>query len=262
VERGPIGAADARALSAGPAERRRLAAQIRRSRLRPRPTQSDYLHLRRLRDDVREALAAAAQPIERALDLFCGACPYQPLLPPTVRWTSLDVEDTYGLADVVTQEFLPFADGAFDLVLCTEAFHYLADPESGVREIGRVLRPGGTAIVTVPLVWPYDRDGPEGRYTAAQLRRLFAGWDAVRVVEDGGRVVAWATLTGWLLRTAQLGIERRVPVLRAARPGFAAAYALLSGAAVALERLDERAAAGRLTLPANLLLSARRPRAG
>jgi SAM-dependent methyltransferase len=40
-------------------------------------------------------------------------------------------------------ESLPFPDGAFDLVWCSRAVHGLPDQLAGVRELRRVLRPGG-----------------------------------------------------------------------------------------------------------------------
>lgn len=45
---------------------------------------------------------------------------------------------------------LPFADGYFDLVLLTDVLEHLDDDMQGLREVGRVLRPGGAALVTVP----------------------------------------------------------------------------------------------------------------
>jgi len=42
---------------------------------------------------------------------------------------------------------LPFADGSFDLVTAAFGFRNLANYESGLREIFRVLRPGGTAAI-------------------------------------------------------------------------------------------------------------------
>jgi SAM-dependent methyltransferase len=42
---------------------------------------------------------------------------------------------------------LPFADGAFDLVVSTLSLHHWADPTAGLAEIGRVLRPGGRALI-------------------------------------------------------------------------------------------------------------------
>jgi ubiquinone/menaquinone biosynthesis C-methylase UbiE len=41
---------------------------------------------------------------------------------------------------------LPFPDDSFDLILARSVLHHLPDPESGVREMHRVLRPGGQAI--------------------------------------------------------------------------------------------------------------------
>lgn len=54
---------------------------------------------------------------------------------------------------VATAEALPYDDASFDAVLCIEVMRYLADPEPALRELTRVLRPGGLALVTfVPLL--------------------------------------------------------------------------------------------------------------
>lgn len=45
-------------------------------------------------------------------------------------------------------EALPFPDGGFDVVLCTQVIEHLLDPARGFAEIARVLAPGGHAIVT------------------------------------------------------------------------------------------------------------------
>lgn len=47
---------------------------------------------------------------------------------------------------------LPLADGAFDAILCFETVEHFAEPERLVMELGRVIRPGGTLILTTPNV--------------------------------------------------------------------------------------------------------------
>jgi ubiquinone/menaquinone biosynthesis C-methylase UbiE len=42
---------------------------------------------------------------------------------------------------------LAFPDRSFDLVISTLSMHHWADPTAGLAEIGRVLRPGGRALV-------------------------------------------------------------------------------------------------------------------
>jgi len=45
---------------------------------------------------------------------------------------------------------LPFRDGAFDAVICTETLEHLPDDAGAMREIARLLRPGGTLLGAVP----------------------------------------------------------------------------------------------------------------
>ena len=54
-----------------------------------------------------------------------------------------------------TSETLPFAEGTFDLVICKSVLEHLDTPESAFREIGRVLRRGGHAVLLTPNRWDY-----------------------------------------------------------------------------------------------------------
>lgn len=231
---------------------------IRRSRRHPRPTQFDYLHLRALLAGLRAAIASLPGPVRDVLDVWCGSRPYEDLLPTGARCVGLDVEgNPYGLADVVSDELLPFGDASFDLVLCIESFQFATDPARAAAEFMRVLRPGGSLILTVPLAFEYTPSIPEARYTEHELRSLFAGWAEVAVRENGGRTVSWTTLTASLLA----GLEQH-----AARNGlrglwllFKPAYLALNLFGLGLAGVEARKAAGHARMPMDLLLTARRP---
>ena len=49
---------------------------------------------------------------------------------------------------------LPFADGAFDRVICSEVLEHIPDDRAAMAELARVLRPGGTMAITVPRFVP------------------------------------------------------------------------------------------------------------
>jgi ubiquinone/menaquinone biosynthesis C-methylase UbiE len=70
---------------------------------------------------------------------------------------------------------LPFPDEAFDVVVCAWALETLADPASGLRELVRVLAPGGLlcyCFCTAPEAWATRlRSLP----TRVAIERLFAG---------------------------------------------------------------------------------------
>ncbi len=71
---------------------------------------------------------------------------------------------------------LPFDDGSFDVAVCIEVLEHLFEPASAVREIQRILRPGGTLIATVPNIAHWRR-----RIDLALLGRWHPGGDALSV---------------------------------------------------------------------------------
>ncbi len=91
-------------------------------------------------------------------------------------------------------EKLDFADDSFDLVYSHGVLHHTPDTERAVREIYRVLRPGGRAVVML-----YHRDSYNYRVNISLLRR--AGAQLLRW-ESGVTLVH--RLTGESLESLQL----------------------------------------------------------
>jgi SAM-dependent methyltransferase len=48
---------------------------------------------------------------------------------------------------------MPYADESFDVVVHSDVLEHVPDPEQGLRECARVLRPGGRMIFSVPVVF-------------------------------------------------------------------------------------------------------------
>lgn len=85
---------------------------------------------------------------------------------------------------VADAESLPFTDGEFEAILCSEMLPHTPDPHKAVREMHRVLARGGLLILTVRFVYPYT-DPPHDywRFSEHGLRLLLAdGWDILEMV--------------------------------------------------------------------------------
>src|SRR4051812_8914731 len=59
------------------------------------------------------------------------------------RYTPLDYE-----SDITA---IPVPDASYDVVLCTEVLEHVPDPVAAIREMSRVLRPGGRLLLSAPL---------------------------------------------------------------------------------------------------------------
>ena len=67
---------------------------------------------------------------------------------------------------------LPIADHSVDVVLSLELLEHVPEPGAVLAEIARILKPGGTVMVSVPSTVPRHDDNDYWRFTAQGLERL------------------------------------------------------------------------------------------
>ncbi|MEK7477012.1 MAG: class I SAM-dependent methyltransferase [Candidatus Coatesbacteria bacterium] len=104
-----------------------------------------------------------------------------------------------GLDDIVHQpdpQRLPFPDGRFDLVTALEVLEHAGDDVGLLREIGRVLKPGGVALLSVPAfpaLWSVHDE-------AAHHRRRYRKAGLLGAIREAGLTTVRVTyLDGFLL---------------------------------------------------------------
>jgi SAM-dependent methyltransferase len=97
-----------------------------------------------------------------------------------LRYVTLDLDSPLATVQADVTE-LPLADQSFDLILCLHVLEHVQDDGAAMRELFRVLAPGGRAVIQVPpsdLEETFEDDRittPEGR------ERVFGQWDHVRI---------------------------------------------------------------------------------
>jgi SAM-dependent methyltransferase len=73
---------------------------------------------------------------------------------------------------------MPLDDASYDCIICTGTLEHVADPRQALREIHRVLAPGGIVHIDVPFVQGYHADPTDyWRFTLDGLRLLCEPFD-------------------------------------------------------------------------------------
>jgi SAM-dependent methyltransferase len=159
------------------------------------------------------------------LDVGCGDRRHQPLFE-AVGATYIGFDAAWNALAELTGDpgELPLDDASVDVVLCTQVLEHLPDPARAVRELRRVVRPGGRLLASThgtSVYHPSPRD--LWRWTQPGLLKLFrdnADWSSLSVVPAQGTAATTAMLVAHLV---DLGCKR----LRA-RPLGAPMVALLN----------------------------------
>jgi SAM-dependent methyltransferase len=169
-------------------------------------------------------VAAGLTPGARVADVGAGNAPYRELFDDadyvTIDWAESIHEDAHNSDLIASAESIPVADGGFDCVLMTQVLEHVPSPDAVLAEMHRVLRPGGTINVTVPLAWelhelPHDYFRFTARGLEVSLER--AGFEAIRVRPRNDCFTTLAQLVqnmAWGMGTAPDGLDHQRAVAR------------------------------------------------
>jgi SAM-dependent methyltransferase len=141
-----------------------------------------------VRRDILELLLAELRlPAgARLLDIGCGTGGSAPVLARhgeaigldrELRSFRLSMDRPYRHRVVSGAETLPFADGSFEAVVALDVLEHLDDDLAAAREIRRVLKPGGAAVIFVPaldILWGQNdvMSHHRRRYTKKRLQAV------------------------------------------------------------------------------------------
>jgi SAM-dependent methyltransferase len=130
------------------------------------------------RAGLADAMKAYAPSLKgRLLDVGCGTEPYRELFTVSA-YIGLDIDSPVSRQRNIADYFydgekFPFENASFDSVLCNEVLEHVFNPDEFIREIARILKPGGKILLTVPFVWDeHEQPFDYARYSSFGLRAL------------------------------------------------------------------------------------------
>lgn len=98
----------------------------------------------------------------KVLDIGAGGCPHKDKFNHCEYFTQdfiqlsdsqIQNQEGYGKIDYVSDILnIPVPAESYDVILCTEVIEHVPDPISAIKEISRILKPGGILLLTAPLM--------------------------------------------------------------------------------------------------------------
>lgn len=144
----------------------------------PRPLARRFLFVEAAIEDAVKRFAGSLAQDAAVLDAGAGEAIYKPWFASQryfavdlgVGDASWDYSSLDAIADLAT---LPFRDGSFDACVNIVTLEHVKDPARVLREIARVLKPGGRLLLIVPQDWEVHQSPNDYfRYTRHGVRYL------------------------------------------------------------------------------------------
>lgn len=176
----------------------------------------DFLDKWIVRKSILDALEVHREQFAGTLlDVGCGKMPYKSRLTSSpgqgIKYVGLDFEVNPihdNTPDITWKDGkIPLCDKSVDCAIATEVFEHCSNPESVMKEIYRVLKPGGLLFFTVPFLWPlHEVPYDQARYTPYALEHHLknSGYKDVKMEALGGWDASLGQMLGLWVRRRQM----------------------------------------------------------
>lgn len=139
-----------------------------------------------------ERYATAEPVLEIGGNRITGNHSYEDLFP---NRHAFDIDPARKPDTVGDAHDLPFENDSYDYILCTEVLEHLHTPHQAVAEMERVLKPGGTLILTTRFVYPiHDAPHDYFRFTEYGLKHLFKNFEITELIPETNTMSAVGAL--------------------------------------------------------------------
>jgi SAM-dependent methyltransferase len=129
---------------------------------------------------TRRLLSTTVQRDSHWLDLGCGLRPFESSFL-DAHYTAIDVEDSGRSAELKKPDCyfdgqtIPYSDGSFDGILCTQVLEHVENPDALLPECNRVLKDKGHFVVSVPFAFrEHEQPNDFRRFTSYGLQRALS----------------------------------------------------------------------------------------
>ena len=186
----------------------------------PKITDPSYLLRKRLLQKLINVIPELSGSL---MDFGCGSKPYKPLFIVT-EYIGVDFQGQgHSHENEVIDVFydgntLPFVDNRFDSIFSSEVFEHVFNLEHMLKELNRVLKPGGKMLITCPFaICEHETPNDFARYTSFGLTDLLKR-NGFKILQFNKVGTAFETSSQIFISYFYDGVVRRflgrIPVIR------------------------------------------------
>ncbi len=115
----------------------------------------------------------------QTLDIGCGERPYEKIFKNVSSYIGMEFDSSRNRARFskidawYDGKVFPFDNGKFDSIIMTQVLEHIFNPEQFLKEVYRVMKPGGILLLSVPFVWDeHEQPHDYARYSSFGLAHL------------------------------------------------------------------------------------------